>query len=103
MILWDIEELTLLKIIYYILCQSEGCKFDQNLFQNFVRLIPDKLEYSGPIKMLTYTVVDYSMGESEHGSVVVTLKLKRMVSQRILSTYLPSLCILIIAQVRQIN
>ena len=81
---------------------TQTCKIDimpTNKDQNFVRLIPDKLEYSGPIKMLTYTVVDYSMGESEHGSVVVTLKLKRMVSRQILSTYLPSLCILIIAQV----
>ena len=66
---------------------------------NFVKLIPSKLKYSGPKEMLTYSVIDYGIRESEHGSVVVTVKLKRMVSRHILSTYLPSLCILIIAQV----
>ena len=48
---------------------------------------------------MTYTVMDYDIGESEQGSVIITIRLKRMVSQHILSTYLPSLCILIIAQV----
>ena len=66
---------------------------------NFVKLIPNKVSYKGPIKMMTYRVMDYDIGESEQGSVIITIRLKRMVSQHILSTYLPSLCILIIAQV----
>ena len=66
--------------------------------KDFVQLIPSKLIYSGPINMMTYTVIDYKM-ESFNGSVVATIKLKRMVSRHLLSTYLPSLCILIVAQV----
>ena len=67
----------------------------------FVRLIPNKLHYTGPIEMLTYSIVDYSIGDggSSPDTLVVTIQLKRMVSRHLLSTYLPSLCILIIAQV----
>ena len=64
-------------------------------------MIPNKLDYTGPVVMLTYYVVNYHMIESElpPKSLKVTIQLKRMVSQHLLSTYLPSLCILIIAQV----
>ena len=48
--------------------------------------------------MSTYTVKDYRIGIMEQ-SVEVTIELKQLVSQHLLSTYLPSLCILIIAQV----
>ena len=71
----------------------------------FVKMIPSKLDYRGPVEMLTYSVVDYDIIESEtppKGSLKVTIKLKRMVSRHLLSTYLPSLCILIIAQVFQL-
>ena len=71
----------------------------------FVKMIPIKLDYRGPVEMLTYSVVDYDIIESEappKGSLKVTIKLKRMVSRHLLSTYLPSLCILIIAQVFQL-
>ena len=67
----------------------------------FVKIIANKVLYKGPVEMLTYFVVDYDIGEAESppGSLKVTIKLKRMVSRHLLSTYLPSLCILIIAQV----
>ena len=70
----------------------------------FVKMIPNKLDYMGPVEMLTYYVVDYQMIESElpPKTLKVTIQLKRMVSQHLLSTYLPSLCILIIAQVFQL-
>ena len=48
---------------------------------SFVKLIPDKLQYLRPVEMLTYSVVDYQIGESDHGLVVVTVWLKRMVSR----------------------
>ena len=66
-----------------------------------VKMIPNKVLYIGPVEMLTYFVVDYDIkeGESPPGSLKVTIQLKRMVSRHLLSTYLPSLCILIIAQV----
>ena len=66
---------------------------------NFVRLIPVNVAYKGPVEMMTYSVIGYNIKEAKEGSVVVEIKLKRMVSRLILSTYLPSLCILIIAQV----
>ena len=67
----------------------------------FVNMIPNKLDYMGPVEMLTYYVMNYHMIESElpPKSLKVTIQLKRMVSQHLFSTYLPSLCILIIAQV----
>ena len=66
--------------------------------QFFIQLNPESLEYSGPTEMLTYTVKGYTMTKIE-GSVMVTIELKRLVARHILSTYLPSLCSLIIAQV----
>ena len=80
-------------------CQIEMAAIFMEL--KFVKLIPSKLRYIGPVEMLTYSVVDYHIGEANEpsGSLRVTLQLKRMVSRHLLSTYLPSLCILIIAQV----
>ena len=81
---------------------TQICKIEigpTNKELNFVKLNPKKFEYTGPLEMLTYTVLESQMMESAPGSVTVTLKLKRMVSRHLLSTYLPSLCILIIAQV----
>ena len=71
----------------------------------FVRLIPSKLQYIGPVEMLTYSVVDFDIGVGDvpPASLKVTIQLKRMVSQHLLSTYLPSLCILVIAQVFRIK
>ena len=66
----------------------------------FVKLIPNMMLYTGPVEMITYYVVDYHIAEAERpGALVATIQLKRLVSRHLLSTYLPSLCILIITQV----
>ena len=67
---------------------------------DFLDLRPFNITYSGPQKMMTYTVMNYKI-ERQGKLVVVTFKFKRMVSRQILSTFLPSVCILIIAQVFQ--
>ena len=66
--------------------------------QFFINLLNENLVYSGPVQMLTYMVKEYRI-ERIDGSVKVSILLKRLISRHILSTYLPSLCILIIAQV----
>ena len=66
--------------------------------QFFTKLIPESLEYSGPVQMITYTVEKYTISRKDE-FVVITIELKRLVSRHLLSTYLPSLCILVIAQV----
>ena len=66
--------------------------------QFFTQLVPESLEYSGPVQMITYTVKKYTISRNDE-FVVVTIELKRLVSRHLLSTYLPSLCILVIAQV----
>ena len=43
----------------------------------FMELIPEKLEYFGPVDMLTYMVKDYKIKESD-GSVLVEITLKRL-------------------------
>ena len=66
--------------------------------QFFIKLKDENLVYSGPVQMLTYMVKEYRI-ERIDGSVKATIQLKRLISRHLLSTYLPSLCILIIAQV----
>ena len=73
-----------------------------NKVEKFVKLVPNKLNYSGPLKMAEFSVVDWDMIETNDDKefdIKVEIILKRRVSQHILSTYLPSLCILTIAQV----
>ena len=66
--------------------------------QFFRNLIDENLVHSGPVQMLTYMVKECRI-ERIDGSVKVSILLKRLISRHKLSTYLPSLCILIIAQV----
>ena len=73
-----------------------------NKVEKFVKFVPDKLGYSGPLKMAEFSVIAWTMTaetESKDVDIKVKIILKRRVSQHLLSTYLPSLCILTIAQV----
>ena len=68
----------------------------------FVDLIPNHLNYSGPLDMAEFVIIDYdifAMANSYDFDIKVQITMKRRISQHLLSTYLPSLCILIIAQV----
>ena len=74
-----------------------------NKVEKFVKFVPDKLEYYGPLKMAEFAVINWTMVTSEEGNkefdIQVKIILKRRVTQHLLSTYLPSLCILTVAQV----
>ena len=68
----------------------------------FVKLNPYQLEYTGPLDMAEFFIIGYNMvagNFSDKFDIKVEMKMKRRISQHLLSTYLPSLCILIIAQV----
>ena len=73
--------------------------------QTAVRLIPGLFHYIGEIDMRRFTVKSWSIEQRQRGklakdfSVVVRITIQRRVAQMLLSTYLPSTCILIIAQV----
>lgn len=67
---------------------------------DFLDLRSFNITCSGSQKMMNYTVMNYKI-ERQRKLVVVTFKFKRMVSRQVLSTFLPSVCILIIAQVIQ--
>ena len=68
----------------------------------FVDLIARHLNYSGPHDMAEFVIIDYdmfAMANNDDFDIKVQITMKRRISQHLLSTYLPSLCILIIAQV----
>ena len=72
---------------------------------NFVEFLPKLLKYTGPKNMAEYTIlkIDMKKANGTHDSdVEVHILIKRRVSQHIISTYIPSLCILCIAQVKLI-
>ena len=69
----------------------------------FVRFVPKHIDYTGPLGMAEFVITHYDMiGEEDqnYADIQVRIFLKRRISQHLLSTYLPSLCILIIAQVK---
>ena len=71
----------------------------------FVKLIPSKLDYSGPLSMAEFVIIKFDMlaeTDSKEYDIQVRIIMKRRVAQHLLSTYLPSLCILIIAQVHSL-
>ena len=71
--------------------------------QKFLEYNPTKLEYSGPVEMAEFIITDYEMiynPEWNQPDIAVKLYLKRRVQKHLLSTYLPSLCLLILSQVQ---
>ena len=68
----------------------------------FVKLLPNQLYFSGPLNMAEFVIIKYDMiagTRPKKYDIQVRILIKRRVSQHLLSTYLPSICILIIAQV----
>ena len=68
----------------------------------FINYVPKNINYTGPLGMAEFVITKYELigkTEDNEGDVQVRLFMKRRISKHIMSTYLPSLCILIIAQV----
>ena len=68
----------------------------------FMKFIPQKLAYSGPLGLVEFFITSFEMiagTEHDEYNVQVRILLKRRVAKHLQLTYLPSLCILIIAQV----
>ena len=68
----------------------------------FLQYIPKKIGYTGPLDMAEFVITDYDMidkAEDSEADIEVRIFMKRRIQKHLLSTYLPSLCILIIAQV----
>ena len=68
----------------------------------FMRFIPKQLDYTGPLGLADFFITKIDMisaTEEEDYNVKVRIFMKRRVGKHIQSTYLPSLCIQIIAQV----
>ena len=69
---------------------------------NFIKLVPNVLTYKGPILLTQFAVIEWKMDPACPDSgydIVIQIILKRRIAQHLLSTFLPSLCILTIAQV----
>ena len=73
-----------------------------NKVGKFAELLPNYLEYKGPKKMAEFNILKIEMKRTNRSNdfdIKVEIFLKRRISQHLLSTYLPSFCILCIAQV----
>jgi len=69
---------------------------------DFMKLHPKELNYLGPLGLAEYFITKLDMledAESSDCDVKVRIFLKRRISQHLQSTYLPSFCLLVIAQV----
>ena len=72
----------------------------------FMKFIPKYLDYSGPHGLAEFFITGIDMiaaKDTEEYNVKVRIFLKRRIAKHIQSTYLPSICILIIAQVCNSN
>ena len=70
--------------------------------ENFVDIFPKQLKYTGQLQMAEFTILKLDMRKglaNKQYDVEVKIILKRRIAQHLLSTYLPSFCILCIAQV----
>ena len=68
----------------------------------FMKLVPKELIYHGPLRLTKFFITKLDMVDENDNHLKVRLFLKRRVSRHIQSTYLPSFCILVIAQVLQL-
>ena len=70
--------------------------------EHFVEFLPKQLKYTGPQLMAEFTIMKLDMKKTfgaEDFDIEVQIVMKRRITQHLLSTYLPSFCILCIAQV----
>ena len=84
---------------------TQKCKIllkKQNKEDSFVEFVAKNLKYIGPPEMAEFTILKLNMrkpSKEEEVDIEVEIILKRRIAQHLLSTYLPSACILCIAQV----
>ena len=84
---------------------TQVCNIELNAgsnFRNFVQLVPEKLRFNGPTQLAAFYVRSCSMEmnpPTKNVDIMVKIKLKRRINQHLIQTYLPSLCIMTIAQV----
>ena len=65
-----------------------------------VELIGDNVEFSGNRKLSTFDVIKSELEEKDNAGVIdvkVNIILKRQVSQHLISIYIPSLFIMVVA------
>ena len=77
-----------------------------NKMKNFVQLTPSRLDYIGPTHLQNFEVLDWlaEIDTSESDvNIRIKIVLKRKVLQHLLSIYFPSLCIMVIAQVKMVQ
>ena len=69
----------------------------------FIKLVPKHLKYFGPLGLAEFFITHLAMtsaaNNTEGFDIKVSIKMKRRIILHLQTTYLPSLCILIIAQV----
>ena len=66
-----------------------------------VHLVLGAVSYLGPTKMLEYTVTGMDLSVNLENQVILKVFLQRRVARHILTTYLPSVFVLTIAQVKR--
>ena len=74
-----------------------------NEVRNFIKLVGESVEYTGDRELATFNVVRWEIETDEESTdidVTVNIVLKRQITQHLLGIYLPSIFIMIIAQVR---
>ena len=74
-----------------------------NELRNFIKLVGESVEYTGDRELATFNVVRWEIETDEESTdidVKVNIVLKRQITQHLLGIYLPSIFIMIIAQVR---
>ena len=67
-----------------------------------IKLVGDKVEFIGNQKLSTFNVIEYEFEDDDAADgvdVKVNIKLKRQIAQQLLTIYLPSTFIVVIAQV----
>ena len=69
---------------------------------HLIKLVGDKVEFIGNQKLSTFDVIEYEFEDDDAADgidVKVNIKLKRQIAQQLLTIYLPSTFIVVIAQV----
>jgi len=65
--------------------------------KGLVNLEPGYLRHLGPVDMMQFSLLDWKMTKTETG-VEVTLVFKRRVQHHLLTTYLPTFCLMLVCQ-----
>ena len=101
---FDLEFKCFFDLIYYPF-DTQTCKIELkagNKIRNFITLMPETFNFVGKEILSTFIITDCWMefdSSSSDVDIRVKIVLKRRLAQHMLGIFLPSLCIIIIAQV----